>query len=81
MDPEKTNIDHAELNAVPSSSDDESDNGGKAVPEYTKLRNPLAGMTDAQVIEDVEQFARDKGLEEHLGLLRNGGTCEVSPRS
>lgn len=36
------------------------------------LKNPLAGMTDAQIIADADRFVEEKGLTEHREAFRKG---------
>lgn len=36
------------------------------------LRNPLAGMTEEDVIADVDEFVESKGLAEHREVFRKG---------
>jgi hypothetical protein len=38
----------------------------------TKLRNPLTGFTEAQVLADVETWCADKGLSQDLDSFRKG---------
>ncbi|RYP36407.1 hypothetical protein DL768_010946 [Monosporascus sp. mg162] len=38
-----------------------------------KLRNPLLGMSEADVLADVDKWVEAKGLEEHRGAFHKGG--------
>jgi hypothetical protein len=45
------------------------------------LRNPLAGMTDAEVLADVDEFIETKGLHESRDAFRKGALmARVSQR-
>lgn len=46
--------------------------GDKNVNHAAKLRNPLVGMSDADVLADVEQFTQERGLTEHVEAFRKG---------
>ncbi|KAL4992674.1 hypothetical protein BDW68DRAFT_173062 [Aspergillus falconensis] len=46
----------------------------------TKLHNPLAVLTREQLLKDVEQFAREKDLENILPELRKGALVAQNPR-
>ncbi|EAA62935.1 hypothetical protein AN3210.2 [Aspergillus nidulans FGSC A4] len=46
----------------------------------TKLHNPLAVLTREQLLKDVEQFAREKGLEHILPDLRKGALVAQNPK-
>jgi len=37
-----------------------------------KLRNPLAGITEAQLLADVDNWCAEKGLQEHQDAFRKG---------
>lgn len=45
-----------------------------------KLKNPLAGMSRQELLEDVEQFAREKDLEYALADLKKGALLAQSPK-
>ncbi|KAI1278538.1 sugar transporter-domain-containing protein [Xylaria sp. FL0933] len=44
-----------------------------------KIRNPLAGIPRHQLLADVEDFARENGLSEHVGILRKGALVAQDP--
>ncbi|KAI1178222.1 sugar transporter-domain-containing protein [Nemania sp. FL0916] len=44
-----------------------------------KIRNPLAGIPREQLLSDVENFARESGLEEYTPLLRKGALVAQDP--
>ncbi|KAK3944498.1 hypothetical protein QBC46DRAFT_251951 [Diplogelasinospora grovesii] len=46
-----------------------------------KIKNPLAGIPRHTLLADVEEFAREKGLEEHVGVLRKGALVAQDPDS
>jgi sugar porter (SP) family MFS transporter len=46
----------------------------------TKLKNPLAGLTREQLLNDVEAFAKEKDLEHILDDLRKGAIVAQDPR-
>ncbi|KAL4897147.1 galactose-proton symport [Aspergillus ambiguus] len=46
-----------------------------------KIKNPLADLSQEQVIRDVEQFARDHALEEVLPALRKGALISRDPEN
>lgn len=47
-----------------------------------KLRNPLSGMTEEAVIQDVDAFVEARGLQNHREAFRKGGLlARVSQRS
>jgi sugar porter (SP) family MFS transporter len=46
--------------------------GERRVSKATLLRNPLAGMTRAEVLADVDAFVDSKGLDEHREDFRKG---------
>lgn len=46
----------------------------------TKLKNPLAGLTREQLLNDVEAFAKEKDLEHILDDLRKGALVAQDPR-
>jgi sugar porter (SP) family MFS transporter len=64
-----------------------SDEKGYATGEHVdlnanteaKIKNPLLGIPHDVLMRDVEEFARDKGLEEHLPLLRKGALVAQNP--
>ncbi|KAM0746491.1 hypothetical protein T439DRAFT_329595 [Meredithblackwellia eburnea MCA 4105] len=45
-----------------------------------KIANPLAGIPREQLFHDVEVFAREKGLEDHLDILKKGALVAQSPK-
>ncbi|KAI1353233.1 sugar transporter-domain-containing protein [Xylaria sp. FL0043] len=44
-----------------------------------KIQNPLAGIPRHQLLADVEDFARENGLSEHVGILRKGALVAQDP--
>lgn len=44
-----------------------------------KIKNPLEGIPYSQLMNDVEEFAREKGLEEHVAVLRQGALVAQNP--
>ncbi|CAF9916300.1 MAG: hypothetical protein HETSPECPRED_002817 [Heterodermia speciosa] len=44
------------------------------------IENPLAHLTPEQLQRDVRAFARSKGLEDHLDLLKKGAQIAKDPR-
>jgi hypothetical protein len=46
--------------------------GQRRVSKATLLRNPLAGMTRAELLADVDAFVDSKGLQEHREDFRKG---------
>ncbi|KZZ95551.1 General substrate transporter [Moelleriella libera RCEF 2490] len=45
----------------------------------TRIRNPLHGLSQEQLFQDVEAFARNKGLTEHTALLKKGALVAQDP--
>ncbi|CZR64566.1 related to myo-inositol transport protein ITR1 [Phialocephala subalpina] len=46
-----------------------------------KIKNPLAGIAQHTLMKDVEEFAQDKGLMEHLPLLQKGALVAADPQN
>ncbi|KAL4415800.1 hypothetical protein CABS03_03007 [Colletotrichum abscissum] len=44
-----------------------------------KIRNPLLGITRAELLRDVEAFAHDKGLQEYIPVLKKGALVAQDP--
>lgn len=44
-----------------------------------KIKNPLAGVPRDELMSRVEAFAQEKGLTEHIGLLRKGALIAQDP--
>ncbi|KAI1474389.1 hypothetical protein K445DRAFT_346427 [Daldinia sp. EC12] len=44
-----------------------------------KIKNPLKGIPYEQLMRDVEAFAHDKGLVEHIPILRRGALVAQNP--
>ncbi|RYP05793.1 hypothetical protein DL764_003562 [Monosporascus ibericus] len=44
-----------------------------------KIKNPLKGIPYDQLMRDVEAFAHEKGLEEHIDILRKGALVAQTP--
>ncbi|KAH8671017.1 hypothetical protein BX600DRAFT_548078 [Xylariales sp. PMI_506] len=44
-----------------------------------KIKNPLKGIPREQLMRDVEAFAQEKGLMEHLKMLRKGALVAQDP--
>jgi hypothetical protein len=56
-----------------SSSDGTATYNDKNGPTTAALvRNPLEGMTEADVLADVDKFVEEKGLQEHGEVFRSG---------
>ena len=51
----------------------------KATSRYS-IENPLVHLTPEQLQRDVRAFARSKGLEEHLDVLKKGAQIAKDPR-
>lgn len=45
------------------------------------IENPLGHLTPEQLLRDVREFARSKGLDEYLSLLKKGAQIAKDPRS
>lgn len=46
-----------------------------------RIRNPLVGIPKDELFADVETFANEAGLVEHLPLLRKGALAAQSPHA
>jgi hypothetical protein len=44
-----------------------------------RIKNPLKGISYSQLMADVEAFAQEKGLTEHIALLRKGALVAQNP--
>lgn len=44
-----------------------------------KLRNPLHGLSREQLMNDVDRFAKEKGLEDHIEGFRRGALLAQHP--
>jgi hypothetical protein len=44
-----------------------------------RIRNPLVGIPKAELLADVETFATENGLEQHLPMLRKGALVAQNP--
>ncbi|KAK1481251.1 hypothetical protein CCUS01_04363 [Colletotrichum cuscutae] len=44
-----------------------------------QIRNPLLGITRAELLRDVEAFAHDKGLQEYIPVLKKGALVAQDP--
>ncbi|KAI1329063.1 sugar transporter-domain-containing protein [Xylariaceae sp. FL0255] len=44
-----------------------------------RIANPLKGIPRAQLMRDVEAFAQEKGLSEHLAVLKKGALVAQNP--
>ena len=44
------------------------------------IENPLGHLTPEQLLRDVREFARSKGLDQHLSLLKKGAQIAKDPR-
>ena len=47
--------------------------GGPKVEAAAKLRNPLLGMSESDVLADVDRWVELKGLQEHREAFHKGG--------
>ena len=63
----------AYANAVEDYIDDVNEN------LEAKIKNPLKGIPYNQLMRDVEAFAHEKGLEEHIPILRKGALVAQTP--
>ncbi|KAJ0290720.1 hypothetical protein CBS470a_003764 [Colletotrichum nupharicola] len=43
------------------------------------IKNPLLGINRSELLRDVEHFARDKGLDEYLPMLKKGALVAQDP--
>ena len=55
-----------------------SHSSDKKVSETAKIKNPLAGMSKEELLEDVDNFAREKELVDELPHLRRGGKYDLT---
>ncbi|KAK3314786.1 hypothetical protein B0H66DRAFT_535676 [Apodospora peruviana] len=58
----------------------------EAIPDLNenleaKIRNPLAGIPRHALLAHVDEFAREKGLEEHIPVLHKGALVAQDPSS
>jgi hypothetical protein len=44
-----------------------------------RIRNPLAGIPRDQLLAEVEEFAQEHGLSEHVAILRKGALVAQDP--
>lgn len=44
-----------------------------------RIKNPLAGITRHELLRNVEEFAHEKGLAEHILILRKGALVAQDP--
>ncbi|RYP21379.1 hypothetical protein DL765_002280 [Monosporascus sp. GIB2] len=63
----------AYVDAVEDHNDELNDN------LEAKIKNPLKGIPYDQLMRDVEAFAHEKGLEEHIPILRKGALVAQTP--
>lgn len=49
--------------------------------KVNRIRNPLQGIPKEALLEDVELFANENGLQDILPLLRKGALVAQSPRN
>lgn len=54
---------------------------GQKQGKYTKLKNPLAGLSKEELLADVDAFAREKGLEDALEDLKKGALISQDPKA
>lgn len=50
-----------------------------AIQENAKVQNPLSGLPKERLLHDVEEFAAEKGLTEHLDMLKKGALLAQAP--
>lgn len=55
-----------------ATSNDEYGESTRKLSTAALLRNPLQGMTQEEILEDVDAFVRQKGLEEYRDDFRKG---------
>lgn len=48
---------------------------------FRRIKNPLAGIPKAQLMSDVEQFAREREMTDISGLLKKGALVAQDPAS
>ncbi|KFY25018.1 hypothetical protein V493_04885 [Pseudogymnoascus sp. VKM F-4281 (FW-2241)] len=46
-----------------------------------RIENPLSGIPRATLLSDVEKFAEDKGLTEHVAILKKGALVAQDPEN
>jgi sugar porter (SP) family MFS transporter len=46
-----------------------------------RIQNPLHGIPKAKLLSQVEQFAREKGMEEQLAMLKKGALLAQNPKT
>lgn len=59
-------------NEAPAPEHDEDNQRTHAAKLAAKLENPLLGLTQEQVLADVDAFTESKGLAEHRDVFRKG---------
>ncbi|KAL4865085.1 hypothetical protein BDV12DRAFT_155657 [Aspergillus spectabilis] len=57
-----------------------TEGAGGPVTTNTKLKNPLSGLTREQLFKEIEQFAREKDMEEILPELKKGALISQNPK-
>jgi len=77
-DEEKHNVEAEHISNRSSQGSSADQNGLVAV--NAKLKNPLAGFSKAELMQDVEEFAREKDLEDILPLLKKGALVAQDPK-
>jgi hypothetical protein len=50
------------------------------VANVIRIRNPLVGIPKSELLADVENFANDNGLQDHILDLRKGALVAQNPR-
>lgn len=50
-----------------------SEHATKGTSVQRKLKNPLEGLTEDEVIADVDRFVESRGMQEHRDTFRKGG--------
>lgn len=56
-----------------------SPDGVRAHTLFHRIKNPLADLTPAQVLRDVDEFAQEHALQEILPLLKKGALIARDP--
>lgn len=75
-------ISHASSSSGNHDPSEKANTGPEGVTAAAKLRNPLTGMTEEEVIQDVDAFVDSKGLEKSRDAFRKGALlARVNQRS
>lgn len=70
------------MTQFPSGPEDKELEGRVSLTQpLCRIKNPLRGIPYRQLMENVEAFAREKNLEEHVLLLRKGALVAQNPEN